>query len=112
MTIPETIISIKKLLAELSKRIKDRESASFVQQIQTHQHTLEAAYLEAEHKALDHHREAIRLESENGELRRKMSDMENKHSNDVGSSGLEIRRLERGAGVHTGSRVCVFQFRT
>ena len=64
MNVAQAIIAIKNLFSELTKRIKDRESASFVQQIQTHQHILEAAYLEAEHKALDYHREAVRLESD------------------------------------------------
>lgn len=64
MTVSESIIAIKKLLSELSKLTKGRESATFIQQIQTHQQVIEAAYLEAEHKALDYHREAVRVESE------------------------------------------------
>ena len=90
----ESITAIAKLLETLIHQSRDAKTLALIKQIETPYRALEAAYLEAEHKALDHHGKTIRLESENGELRRRIANMEDKDSNEVVRLQGQIQELE------------------
>lgn len=76
ITVATAVKEIGPLLKELIEQVKDGKAAGLVQQIQTHQQTIQSAYFEAK-------QEAIKLASDNFDLKREIAKIQDAHANEM-----------------------------
>lgn len=92
MTPLEAIPKITELMTVLIERVKDRNTSSLVSQIQSLNQTVQSGYFSAKE-------EALKLTSENFDLKRKIAEMEDAHPKAITaiqeSHNAEISRLTK-----------------
>jgi protein-arginine kinase activator protein McsA len=85
MTTQEALAQVSTLMIQLIERVKDRTTASLVQQIQSLNQTIQAGYFTAEQKSLDRQQELFNAN-------RKIAKMEDEHPKAIAALKKEYGR--------------------
>ena len=99
----DAFVAISKLLSELTERSKDGRTAALVHQVQANYQAIQAGYFSAEQRALERHRELLRLETQNVALQQKIREIATTHAKEM--SALKETHAAEMAALQESHRV-------